>query len=94
MAKPKKTAARKSGRKTARRATSVKSAAAPGKRRSDGGLSALVSEVLRTLRGQQEAIERLVALHETARQDAELPAEPNNTVGAIPNISLMPGRAA
>jgi hypothetical protein len=97
MAKPNKTASKKPApRKQAKRVPAARaSGAAKGlSPAAVDGLARQLSEVTRTLREQQRAIEHLIALHEVAAHDATLPAEPNSTVGSIPRISLVPPRAA
>ena len=105
MAKAKKTVATKAApRKAGARKAGRRVAAAPARPtvpsarglapEAVSGLARQLSEITRTLRDQQRAIEHLVALHEAAAADSTLAAEPNDTVGAIPRISLVPPRAA
>ena len=82
MPKAKKTVARK------------KPASKGAKRAGKPNVYALLDDMARTIRSQHQLIERLVALHEVSASAAGHPSEPNDTVGSIPRISLVPTRAA
>ena len=63
--------------------------------RSVNTLAAQISEITRTLRGQQAAIEELIALHHGLRAAAPGgTVVADDTVGAIPRIAPLPTRAA
>jgi hypothetical protein len=94
MAKAKQTsAAKKSTRPTKAPAKATRAAAEP-LAQSINALADQVSEITRTLRGQQAAIEELIALHHGLRAAANGTVVADDTVGSIPRIPPLPNRAA
>ena len=95
MAKAKKsTSAKKSARprKPAARGNPAPQASLAG---SVNALAVQVSEITRTLRAQQAAIEELIALHHGLRAAAPGgTVVADDTVGSIPRITPLPTRAA
>ena len=99
MAQSKKTATKAARSRKAPRAPGATPTRARARQAQDGagafdaaGLAKQLAKITATLRGQQRAIEELIALHQGIEPGR--PSEPDGTVGAIPRIALVPPRAA